>query len=86
MKRIAALLVVLLGTVCFSAATTLTLNDGEGKMSSLATLPAYYHFLFFGPNAAIQIQTGPSGLSGGASRTPGERSRHRRPDSADFGR
>jgi hypothetical protein len=45
MKRLAALLVVLLGSVGFSAADTLTLNDGEGKMFATS-----YDFLFFGPS------------------------------------
>jgi hypothetical protein len=66
MKRLAALLVVLLGSVGFSAADTLTLNDGEGKMFATS-----YDFLFFGPHAAIQVQTGRSGLSGDWPDAPG---------------
>jgi hypothetical protein len=63
MKRIAALLVFLLSGVCFSAANTMTLDNGEGKMFGFATFPSY-QFLLFGPQAAILIQTGPSGLNG----------------------
>jgi hypothetical protein len=66
MKRIAALLVVLLGSVCFSAANTLTLNDGEGKMFATS-----YQFFFFGPHADILVQTGPSGLLGDWPDAPG---------------
>jgi len=70
MKRIAALLLVLLGSVCFSASDTLTLNDGEGKMFGFATFPSY-RFFFDGPHAAILVQTGPSGLLGDWPDAPG---------------
>lgn len=70
MKRIAALLVVLLGSVSFSAADTFTLNDGEGKMFGFATSPSY-RFLLFGPHAGILVQTGPSGLLGDWPDAPG---------------
>jgi len=73
MKRIAALLAVLLSTVCFSAANsvnTLTLDIGEGKMVGFATFPSY-RFLFGGPKAAILVQTGPSGLLGDWPDAPG---------------
>jgi hypothetical protein len=63
MKRIAALLVVLLSSVCFSAADTLTLDDGVGFMFGFATFPSY-KFLFSGPNASILLQSGPSGIRG----------------------
>jgi hypothetical protein len=57
MKKIAALLVVLLSSVCFSAADTLTLDRGLGEMSGFATFPSY-QFGFGGPHASIQVQTG----------------------------
>jgi hypothetical protein len=53
MKRIAALLVVLLSSVCFSAADTLTLDSGLGEMTASA-----YQFGFGGPHASIFVQTG----------------------------
>jgi len=70
MKRIATLLVVLLSSACFSAADTLTLNDGEGRMFGFATSPSY-QFFFGGPKAAILVQTGPSGLLGDWPDAPG---------------
>jgi hypothetical protein len=54
MKRIAALLVVLLSSVRFSAADTLTLDNGFGQMT-----PSSYQFVFGGPHASILVQTGP---------------------------
>jgi hypothetical protein len=71
MKRIAALLVFLLSSVCFSAANTIqTLDNGYGNMSGFATFPSY-QFVFFGPQAAILVQTGPSGLLGDWPDAPG---------------
>ena len=70
MKRIAAVLVVLLSSVCFSVADTLTLNDGEGKMFGFATFPSY-QFVFVGPQTGILVQTGPSGLLGDWPDAPG---------------
>jgi len=71
MKRIAALLVFLLSSVCFSAANTIqTLDNGEGKMFGFATFPSY-QFLLFGRQAAILVQTGPSGLMGDWPDAPG---------------
>ena len=71
MKRISALLVFLLSSVCFSAANTIqTLDNGEGKMFGFATFPSY-QFLLFGPQAAILVQTGPSGLLGDWPDAPG---------------
>lgn len=70
MKKIAALLVFLLGSVCLSAADTLTLDSGEGKMFGFATLPSY-QFLLGGPNAFIVVETGPFGLLGDWPDTPG---------------
>ncbi len=71
MKRIAALLVFLLSSVCFSAANTIqTLDNGFGNMVGFATFPSY-QFLLFGPQADIQVQTGPSGLLGDWPDAPG---------------
>jgi hypothetical protein len=70
MKRIGAVLVVLLGSVSFSAADSLTLNYGEGTMFGFATFPSY-QFLFLGPNAAIVVETGPFGLLGDWPDAPG---------------
>ena len=71
MKRIAALLVFLLSTVCFSAANTIQmLDNGYGNMFGFATFPSY-QFLLFGPQAAILVQTGPSGLLGDWPDAPG---------------
>jgi len=58
MKRIVALLIVLLSSVCFSAADTLTLDNGVGEMFGFATVPSY-QFGFGGPHASIVVQTGP---------------------------
>ena len=68
MKRIAALLVVLLSSVCFSAADTLTLDNGFGQMFGFPS-PSY-QFGFGGPHASIFFQTGPP-LLGGWPDTPG---------------
>jgi len=70
MKRIAAVLVVLLSGVCFSAADTLTLNYGDGQMFGFATFPSYW-FVLNGPQAAILVETGPSGLEGDWPFAPG---------------
>jgi hypothetical protein len=70
MKRIAALLVVLLSSVCFSVANTITLDNGDGKMFGFATFPSY-QFFFFGRHTAILVQTGPSGLLGDWPDAPG---------------
>lgn len=70
MKKIAALLVFLLGSVCLSVADTLTLDSGEGKMFGFATFPSY-QFLLGGPHASILIETGPSGLLGDWPDAPG---------------
>ena len=70
MKRIAALLLVLLGSVSFSAANTITLDSGEGKMFGFATFPSY-QFIFTAPHAYIEVETGPFGLLGDWPDAPG---------------
>jgi hypothetical protein len=71
MKRIAALLVFLLSSLCFSAANTIqTLDNGDGRMFGFATFPSYQFFLF-GTQAAIVVPTGPSGLLGDWPDAPG---------------
>ena len=70
MKRIAALFLVLLGSVSFSAANTITLDSGEGKMFGFATFPSY-QFIFTAPHAYIEVETGPFGLLGDWPDAPG---------------
>lgn len=70
MKKIAALLIVVLSSVCFSVADSLTLDQGTGQMFGFATFPSY-QFLFGNRRTSILVQTGPSGLLGDWPDAPG---------------
>ena len=69
MKRIAALLIVLLGSVSFSAANTITLDNGEGKMFGFATFPSY-QFIFTAPHALYRGRNRPFRPFGRLARRP----------------